>query len=65
MRPLDSEEGGLEELLVGVLLADALLREAVLDELLHEHGMTGEEVLLREPRVVDERRVLKISASVT
>lgn len=64
--PVDGEHGGLEELLVGVLLANVLLAEAVLDELLYEHRVAREEMLLREAGVVNERSVLqKQTMSVT
>ena len=59
MSPVDGKHRGLEELLVGVLLAHVLLAEAVLDELLYEHRMAREEVLLSEAGVVDERSVLQ------
>lgn len=60
LSPINGKEGGLEEFLVGVLLADGLLCEAVLYELLHEHSMARKEMLLSESRVVDERSILQM-----
>ena len=57
--PLDGVERRLEEVLRPVLLADVLLGESALAELLDEVPVTSREVLLREARVVDERLILK------
>jgi hypothetical protein len=57
--PLDGEERRLEELLVGVLLANVLLRKVVLEELLANPLMASFKVLGDEPRLVNERLVLR------
>lgn len=57
--PLDGEEGSLEELLVGVLFANILAREALLGELLGKKIMSGDELLFCVARVENECLALK------
>ena len=54
------EQRGLEELLVGVLLENVLPRERALGQLLHEHRVPRKQMFFREPRVVNERVILKM-----
>lgn len=58
-RPLDGEERSLEELLVGVLLADVLAREAFLGKLLGKKIVSGDELLFCVARVENERLALE------
>lgn len=65
-RPVDGVDRRLEELAIRVLLADVLLVEVELDELLDKHRVPGAQVLLREPGVEHEPVVLRnMNMSVT
>lgn len=65
--PVDGEDGGLEEFLVGILLAHILPREAGFGQFLYQELMAGQELLFGEPRVEHESLVLakKISHMTT
>jgi hypothetical protein len=64
-RPLDGEDGRLEELLGGILLVDELLVEIGLEERLLEKGEGDLEVRLGEARVEDEVLVLRGNRTVS
>ena len=59
LRPFDCVQRRLEELLRRVLLANVLVRESSFGELFDEVPVTGEEVVLGEAGIVDERLVLE------
>ena len=61
LSPLASVQAGLEELLVGVLLADELLLECRVDELLEHEVGRWDKLLFSEVRVVDECVVLWVN----
>ena len=58
-RVVDGVDGSPEEFPVRVLLANVLLVEVDLDELLNEHRVSGKQVLLCEARVIDKALVLR------
>ena len=58
-RPVDGEDGCLQELLVRVFLAYSLLVEVEFDKLLDQQRVSGEKVLLRKSGVVDKGFILR------